>query len=175
MTMSNRLAVMRHGKIEQIGAPKDVYENPGTEFVAGFLGASNLLDGEVKDRSGAMAMVTIEGGSTLRVPVERVNAPESTVRVGVRPEKVHVRRENAPADGDGWNSVAGTLRVVTFIGVSHQFTVEGPGGKTLTAYAQNLGAEEPPTQGERIKLVWRPEHTFVVKPSEPLAEWEEAQ
>ena len=52
MTMSNRLAVMRHGKIEQIGAPEEVYENPATEFVAGFLGASNLLDGEVKDRSG---------------------------------------------------------------------------------------------------------------------------
>jgi spermidine/putrescine transport system ATP-binding protein len=175
MTMSNRLAVMRQGKIEQIGEPQDVYENPATEFVAGFLGASNLLDGEVKDRSGALATVLIEGGTTLRVPVERVNAPESSVRVGVRPEKVVVRRENAPADGDGWNSVAGTLRVVTFIGVSHQYTVEGPAGKTLTAYAQNLGAEDPPTQGERIQLVWRPEHTFVVKPSEPLAEWEEAQ
>ncbi|MDP9242776.1 MAG: spermidine/putrescine ABC transporter ATP-binding protein, partial [Actinomycetota bacterium] len=48
MTMSNRLAVMRHGKVEQIGAPEAVYESPATEFVAGFLGASNLLDGEVK-------------------------------------------------------------------------------------------------------------------------------
>ena len=49
MTMSNRLAVMRQGKIEQLGDPEDVYENPATEFVAGFLGASNLLEGEMQD------------------------------------------------------------------------------------------------------------------------------
>src|SRR6266849_3311167 len=54
MTMSNRLAVMRHGKIEQIGAPEDVYERPATEFVAGFLGASNLLDGEIKDATNGV-------------------------------------------------------------------------------------------------------------------------
>ncbi len=50
MTMSDRLAVMRHGKIEQLGEPEQVYENPATEFVAGFLGASNLLDGEIDGR-----------------------------------------------------------------------------------------------------------------------------
>ena len=76
---------------------------------------------------------------------------------------------------NGWNSVGGTLRVVTFVGVSHQYTIEGPAGKTLTAYAQNLGGDDPPGQGERVRLVWRPEYTFVVKPSEPLADWEEEQ
>src|SRR4029079_18270213 len=59
MTMSNRLAVMRHGKIEQIGAPEFVYENPATEFVAGFLGASNLLEGEVKETSGQLTTVLL--------------------------------------------------------------------------------------------------------------------
>jgi spermidine/putrescine transport system ATP-binding protein len=59
MTMSNRLAVMRHGRIEQIGAPVDVYEDPQTEFVAGFLGASNLLDGEVKDRTGTFGTLLL--------------------------------------------------------------------------------------------------------------------
>ncbi len=61
MTMSDRLAVMRHGKIEQIGAPEDVYERPATEFVAGFLGASNLLDGEVKDRNGDLGDAAARG------------------------------------------------------------------------------------------------------------------
>jgi spermidine/putrescine transport system ATP-binding protein len=88
MTMSDRLAVMRHGKIEQIGEPEDVYENPQTEFVAGFLGASNLLDAEVKERNGALATVLLEGGTTIQVPVERVRGTVNVVRAGVRPEKI---------------------------------------------------------------------------------------
>ena len=61
--------------------------------------------------------------------------------------------------------------MATYIGVNHQYKVEGPGGKTLTAYAQNLGAKgSQPHPGQQVRLVWRPEHTFVVKPSEPLAE-----
>src|SRR5438067_3072977 len=60
MTMSNRIAVMRHGRIEQIGAPEDVYEHPRTEFVAGFLGASNLLDGQLDGRNGQWATIRIK-------------------------------------------------------------------------------------------------------------------
>src|SRR6266516_4909779 len=65
LTMSDRLAVMRHGTIEQIGAPEDVYERPTTEFVAAFLGASNLLDGEVVERGDEMAQVKVDGGGTV--------------------------------------------------------------------------------------------------------------
>jgi len=172
MTMSDRLAVMRHGKIEQIGEPEEVYENPQTEFVAGFLGASNLLDAEVKERNGALATVLLEGGTTIRVPVERVSGTANIVRAGVRPEKIRIQRGGG--DGtDGWNEVSGMLRVVTFIGVSHQYQVDLPTGKTVTAFEQNLGNEDPPRAGEQVRLVWRPEHTFVVVPSEPLADWEE--
>src|SRR5205823_10412526 len=64
MTMSDRLAVMRHGRIEQIGGPEDVYEHPATEFVAGFLGASNLLDGRVGARDGDVTTVLLAGGAT---------------------------------------------------------------------------------------------------------------
>ena len=60
MTMSDRLAVMRHGKIEQLGDPEFVYENPATEFVAGFLGASNLLEGEVKESNDGMSTVVAD-------------------------------------------------------------------------------------------------------------------
>jgi spermidine/putrescine transport system ATP-binding protein len=174
MTMSNRLAVMRHGKIEQIGAPEYVYENPATEFVAGFLGASNLLDGEVKDASGDLATVLLSEGGTVAVPSDRIDGQGSQVKLGVRPEKIRVGSLEGEVP-NGWNAVEGTLRVSTFIGVSHQFTVDGPEGRTLTVYAQNLGSEVVPAQGERIRLVWRPEHTFVVQASAPLAEWEEEQ
>jgi spermidine/putrescine transport system ATP-binding protein len=172
MTMSDRLAVMRHGKIEQIGAPAEVYEDPQTEFVAGFLGASNLLDGEVKDRAGNLGTLLLEGGTAIRVPVERVNGTDRMVKAGVRPEKIRVQRDEGEPE-DGWNSLSGTLRVATFIGVSHQYTIDLPTGRTMTAFEQNLGNENPPRQGDRVRLVWRPEHTFVVAPSEPLADWEE--
>jgi len=174
MTMSNLLAVMRHGTIEQIGAPEDVYENPSTEFVAGFLGASNLLDGEVRERSDKTATVELTTGGAISVPIGRLNGQGSKVKVGVRPEKIKL--ESASGDTPaGWNSVTGTLRVATFVGVSHQFTVDGPGDRTLTVYAQNLGAETIPAPGQPVRLVWRPEHTFAVRPSAPLADWEEEQ
>jgi len=174
MTMSNRLAVMRHGRIEQIGGPEDVYENPATEFVAGFLGASNLLDGKVSRRDGAVATVLLTTGSTLEVPAERLNGQTAAVKVGVRPEKIRLEPDTVEIPS-GWNSVTGTLRMATFVGVSHQFTVDGPNDRVLTVYAQNLGAESIPAPGQRVRLVWRPEHTFVVRPSEPLAEAEEEQ
>ena len=73
MTMSDRLAVMRHGKIEQLGPPEDVYENPATEFVAGFLGASNMLDGELEGRGAtAIATVALADGESVQLPTERI-------------------------------------------------------------------------------------------------------
>ncbi len=176
MTMSNRLAVMRHGRVEQIGPPEEVYENPATEFVAGFLGASNLLDGDLKQRSDGVTTVLLKSGSVITVPSDRVEeSVGSSIRVGVRPEKISLEADTGEAAPDGYNSVTGVLRVATYIGVSHQYKVVGPGGTELTVYVQNIGAARPPSPGERVRLLWRPEHTFAVKPSEPLAEWEEEQ
>src|SRR5205807_1247812 len=119
MTMSNRLAVMRHGRIEQIGAPEDVYERPATEFVAGFLGASNLLDGEVKERVDGTAHVLVPGGSVLAVPAEAADAVPGTMgKVGVRPEKI-LLEAGGGAPPPGMNTITGTLRVTTYMGVSH--------------------------------------------------------
>jgi spermidine/putrescine transport system ATP-binding protein len=172
MTMSNRLAVMRHGKIEQIGGPEEVYERPATEFVAGFLGASNLLDGELKERVADTATIALADGSIVRVPAASMNGGGSTVKLGVRPEKIRLQTESEEPPA-GWNAVTGVLRVTTYVGVSHQYTVEGPAGKTITVYAQNLGGDVVPHEGEQVRLVWRPEHTFVVQASAPLADWEE--
>ena len=117
-------------------------------------------------------MVALSGGSALTVPAENLNGAGPAVKVGVRPEKIRLQPE-ADEVPSGWNGVTGTMRVATYVGVSHQFTVDGPEGRTLTVYAQNLGAETVPAPGSRVRLVWRPEHTFVVRPSEPLADWEE--
>ena len=176
MTMSDRLAVMRHGRIEHIGPPAEVYEHPGTEFVAGFLGASNLLDGELGPTAGDETTIKLTmSGTTIVVPSDHV--PPDTpneVKVGVRPEKITIE----PDVGDpppNMNCVTGLLRMSTYLGVSHQYKVEGPGGRDLTVYVQNLGAAPVPQPGEKVRLLWQPEHTFVVRPSEIPADEEEEE
>jgi spermidine/putrescine transport system ATP-binding protein len=166
MTMSDRIAVMRDGRIEQIGAPEDVYEQPSTEFVAGFLGASNLLDGTVGPRDGGFRTIELSSGEKVRVLAERLNGTRDRVKVGVRPEKIHIRAAARDASGDD-NAIEATVKISTFVGVSNVYTVETRAGKRLTVYAQNLGTSEdrPPGSGDRVVLSWHPEHTFVVAPS----------
>jgi spermidine/putrescine transport system ATP-binding protein len=175
MTMSDRLAVMRHGRIEQIGAPEDVYERPATEFVAGVLGASNLLAGQMGASTDSTTAVHLDTGSDVVVPTASVPSDhDGSVLVGVRPEKITIEGD----EGDlaaGMNAVPGLLRMATYIGVSHQYKVEGPGGRELTVYVQNLGAERAPQPGDKVRLIWRPEHSFVVNPSAPLSEEEEEE
>jgi spermidine/putrescine transport system ATP-binding protein len=172
MTMSNRLAVMRAGRIEQIGAPNQVYEHPATEFVAGFLGASNMLDGELKEERGDDASILLSGGSTITLPADRLRGLNGKVKVGVRPEKVFLllAREEVP---EGWNCIQGTVRDSAYVGVSYQYTVEAV-DSTITVYQQNLAKIAVPASGESIRLVWDPKHTFVVRPSE-AAEGEEEE
>ncbi len=176
MTMSDRLAVMRHGKIDQIGPPEAVYESPATEFVAGFLGASNMLDGEVKETNNGRTTIALATGGTVTTSTDSVPPGISRVRVGVRPEKITIVPDdgNAPANR---NAVTGLLRMSTYIGVNYQYKVEGPGGHELTVYVQNLGdAGSHPHPGERVRLEWLPEHTFVVEPSAtPISEEDEEE
>ena len=169
MTMSDRLAVMRAGKIEQVGPPEDVYEDPLTEYVASFLGASNLLDGELKEQDGGISTVLLAGGDVVRIPADRADfVPGTALKVGVRPEKITIEPDSDEEVQTGWNAVRGLLRMSTYIGVSHQYKVEGPLGHTLTVWVQNLGSTPAPHPGERVRLSWRWEHTFAVLPQEGL-------
>ncbi len=166
MTMSDRIAVMRAGRIEQLGAPEALYERPRTEFVAGFLGVSNLLDGRVTGRRDGMVEITLPDGTRLRAPSEGTGA-EGEVRMGVRPEKLRViaaDAESAPAP-EGLNAIAATILDASYIGVSTQYLVETADRVPMTVYAQNLetsGSAEALADGRRVILTWRPEHTFVI-------------
>ena len=174
MTMSDRLAVMRNGRIEQIGPPEDVYENPLTQFVAAFLGASNLLEGELKEERNGTSSVLLQGGDVVHMPSDRAPFQSGvSVLVGVRPEKITIAPENGPQPGAEWNSVTGLLRMSTYIGVSHQYKVEGPGGHEMTVWIQNLGTDPAPRPGERVRLSWQRQHTFAVLPQEGVSIEEE--
>jgi spermidine/putrescine transport system ATP-binding protein len=170
MTMSNRIAVMRHGRIEQLGAPEELYERPATDFVAGFLGVSNLLDAEVARRGDPYADLRLTDGTMLRAPASAFNG-ETKVRLGIRPEKLRVLAlaDDAIASLDGeTNAIEGTVLDASYIGVSTQYLVETKDGRKLTVYAQNLetsGAGEVLADGQRVRLTWKPQHTFVIGPA----------
>ncbi len=171
MTMSDRIAVMRAGRIEQLGAPEELYERPRTEFVAGFLGVSNLLDGEVTERGGELVHIRLTNGVVVRAPSAATNGATS-VRVGIRPEKLRVVPRGADvASGTAeTNALEGTILDASYIGVSTQYLVKTAEGHTLTVYAQNLttsGASEVLSEGQDVRLTWNPQHTFVIDDTGP--------
>ncbi len=164
MTMSDRIAVMRAGKIEQLGNPEDLYERPRTPFVAGFLGVSNLLEGEVVGRDGGLVSIRLGNGSVLRAPDDGSGATGS-VRIGVRPEKLRVGADGTADISQGLNALAGVVLDASYIGVSTQYLVQTAEGHKLTVYAQNLdtaGTAEVLADGQRVQLSWNPQHTFML-------------
>ena len=163
MTMSNRLAVMNTGRLEQVGPPKKIYELPSTEFVAGFLGASNLLEGEVTRANGEMAEVRLAAGGTVAVPVERLPVKRGTVSIGVRPEKIEVRRSTGSEIGNATNTIDATVIMSTYTGVSTSYECRTTDGSKVVVYVQNLGTDiESFGGGATVRLRWDPEHTFAV-------------
>jgi spermidine/putrescine transport system ATP-binding protein len=174
MTMSDRIAVMRAGKIEQLGTPEQLYERPSTEFVAGFLGVSNLLRATVAGRLGELVELDLPSGTRLRAPADGLAAGAS-VQVGVRPEKVHLSHlatgTGSAAVGADANELAGSVLDASYVGVSTQYVVRTDDGHQIVVYSQNLdvsGASEQLSVGERVRLSWKPQHTFVItKEAEP--------
>ena len=153
MTMADEIAVMHDGRIEQRGTATDLYERPATEFVAGFLGVSNLIDASLRGRDGDMATYETHDGATVRAREAR----DGAVRVGVRPEKLAV----VDAAPSGANVVRGRVEVASYLGVSLQYVVRTPGGDALTVIEQNRDGASVGA-GREVLVAWRPEHTFVV-------------
>jgi spermidine/putrescine transport system ATP-binding protein len=174
MTMSDRIAVMREGRIEQVGPPEEVYERPATEFVASFLGASNLLDGTVGPPDGDFRTIELVSGEKVRVPAAAIEGTERSIKLGVRPEKIRIGTAGSASPADGDNAIEGTVRDATFVGVSNVYAVATRDGHEVTVYAQNLGTstDRPPAPGETVTLTWHPEHTFVVSGREGGADGE---
>ncbi|MER7729296.1 ABC transporter ATP-binding protein [Streptomyces erythrochromogenes] len=162
MTMADTVAVMNGGRVEQLGAPADLYENPRTTFVANFLGTSNLIEASVE--SAGSDVVVSASGTTLRLPAARCSTTPRTggkLLVGVRPEKVSLvpaDEENAIATGR--NKITGRIAASSFIGVSTQFVVDSPVCPELEVYVQNIERDARLVPGAEVVLHWNPEHTF---------------
>ncbi|MFF4424496.1 ABC transporter ATP-binding protein [Streptomyces sp. NPDC001549] len=162
MTMADTVAVMNGGRVEQLGAPAELYENPGTTFVANFLGTSNLIEASV-DSAGSEVVVSASG-TTLRLPAARCSTTPRAggkLLVGVRPEKislVHADEEHTIAAGR--NKITGRIADSSFIGVSTQYVIDSQVCPELEVYAQNIERDGRLVPGAEVILHWNPEHTF---------------
>ncbi|MFF3741773.1 ABC transporter ATP-binding protein [Streptomyces sp. NPDC002566] len=163
MTMADTVAVMNAGRVEQLGSPADLYENPKTTFVANFLGTSNLIEAEV-DSHGGGDIVLKAGGGKLLLPEARCTAPAEAggrVLVGVRPEKISLTHaDDAGEIPVGRNRVTGTIAATSFIGVSTQYVVDSAVCPELEVYVQNVDRDARLAPGAEVVLHWNPAHTF---------------
>jgi putative spermidine/putrescine transport system ATP-binding protein len=130
LAMSDRLAVFNHGRIEQIGAPDDIYEHPQTAFVAGFVGVSNLCEGELAQRLAG-----------------------TTQPFAIRPEKI-VASASSGALADGHISAQGTVASLTYLGSTTRYGVALDGGGMLTVVRQNNGDGGALALGTAVRLSW---------------------
>jgi putative spermidine/putrescine transport system ATP-binding protein len=153
LTMSDRLAVFNAGRIEQLGTPADVYERPATRFVAGFVGTSNLLTGDV-----ARSILGRHGTFT------------------IRPEKIRLAPVDATAGADA-SSALGTIQSVVYLGPDTRYIVELDAGARLVVTEQNLtttSTEVLEQQGKTVRLIWKRQHELpVADGGQPLEEKEE--
>jgi spermidine/putrescine transport system ATP-binding protein len=166
MTMADTVAVMNNGRIEQMGSPVDIYESPRTAFVANFLGQSNLFPGTVVSRDGDIVVVKAHD-LHFRIVASRVATEGTSVIVGVRPEKVTIRRAGTEV-ADGLNTVTGVVTDASFTGMSTQYLVRTPWGQELQVFAQNLSAGDPIRLGDDVALSWEAPHSFGLDGSEDL-------
>ncbi len=159
MTMADTVAVMNEGRIEQLGAPADLYENPNTTFVANFLGQSNLIDGTIVDHEGDHVLIDVRG-QRFGVLRSRLHAESDQVHLGVRPEKLAIRpAEDGPAP-DGSNALTGVVTDSSFIGVSTEYLVRLGWGQVVSVFAQNVSRDARLVPGCEVVLSWDRDHGF---------------
>ncbi|MDH6710321.1 spermidine/putrescine transport system ATP-binding protein [Kitasatospora sp. MAA19] len=166
MTMADTIAVMNGGRVEQLGAPAELYENPGTTFVANFLGQSNLLPAEVTGTDGGDLLLTA-AGARLAVPKARCATDAKQVHLGVRPEKITIAHASAEV-ADGRNRLAGTVLDSSFIGVSTQYVVRTDGGQEVTVFEQNMERDARIVPGAAVLLHWNPAHSFALDAAQAI-------
>jgi ABC-type Fe3+/spermidine/putrescine transport system ATPase subunit len=160
LAMSDRLAVMNGGKVEQVGTPAAVFEAPETEFTARFLGATNVFAAEVRRHEGGVLTLELPDGTPLAVPAaggERLR--REPVRFVVRPEKLALRAVPSPAEV----SLAVTVEGRVYHGASTEWIVRGRGGERFTVLAQNAGEELPFAAGSPAFLGWEARHSVLLR------------
>ena len=161
LTMSDRIAVLRDGKLEQVGSPEDLYEAPKTLYVADFIGESNIFQAEILEAGEERLKLQLPGGKALSALkcFEKVEGPR--VSVAIRPEKFWVMPSTEPLSED-YNVLKGVVKEVIYFGESSKFSVEIAEDIRVTVKQPNFDPSNKVEVGESLTLVvhWRSCRTY---------------
>jgi spermidine/putrescine transport system ATP-binding protein len=174
LTMSDRIAVMNHGVIEQLDAPEAVYQRPRTTFVAGFIGVSNLMPAHVVASDSATGQLRLDSGAQISAAGAAGLSVGERCYAVVRPEKLRIERVEEPRDGNR-PGVEGVVESSLYLGTATQFVVRLPDGVAMTVLVPNadeVERERLPAAGVPVRLTWASEHTHVVREAEVAAQEE---
>ena len=147
LTMSDRLAVMKDGHIEQVGGPQDVYEDPETLYVADFLGVSNLMQATIVSAGTSACRVALDGYELQTRGTDRDVTGEA--KIVIRPERIELEEHGSPS---GPNRIPAMVERVVYVGPVIQVIVRSATGEALQALVQNTGGGIPYEQGTPVQL-----------------------
>jgi spermidine/putrescine transport system ATP-binding protein len=167
LAMSDRIAVMNGGRVEQIGTPREIYARPRTAFVADFIGSLNVLELRVDELVGGYAVMRLDDSERVVVAVAPGTRVGDAVRVAMRPEQVRLAAVGDAAR-DGGSRLAGTVAEVVFLGMYTQFHVDTRIGRVVS----HRLADEPLAlleAGSQVALEWAPEHASLLADAPPAA------
>jgi len=161
LTMSDRIAVMSNGLVEQLGTAREIYERPATKFVASFIGTSNLFAGTVREVSEGTAVITAGADERILVPVQGGQCTAGgELELTVRPEKMRISTA-PPHDSDC--AVRGVVLEVVYLGTSTNYNVKTSTGADVTVFTQNAtSADDVAVRGDSVWLSWEPRHSYAI-------------
>jgi spermidine/putrescine transport system ATP-binding protein len=174
LTMSDRIAVMNKGRIEQLAAPRELYERPRTRFVAGFIGTSNVLRRSVASvaTDGAERIAALDTGLDERLMValrDELGAIStgSVIELTVRPEKISIGAERPVGD---LCALRGRVTEVVYLGTNTTYSVLTTGGDEITVFWQNSSdSSDKASPGDEVWLSWLPAHSYALAPGAEVA------
>ncbi|MEU8198717.1 ABC transporter ATP-binding protein [Microbispora amethystogenes] len=161
LTMSDRIAVMNDGLVEQLADPREIYERPASTFVAGFIGTSNLFGGTVQRVSGDTAVLALGPSDRILVPADGALSAGQTVDLTVRPEKIKLAKEQPEGD---LSVVRGTVAEVVYLGTYNSYVVVLGDGAEITVFEQNANDSTITAErGDEVWLSWQPRHSYALR------------
>jgi spermidine/putrescine transport system ATP-binding protein len=146
LTMSDRIAVMNEGRVQQVADPPTLYEHPKNRFVADFIGQTNVFSGTVESVNGGRVTLRTASGERIEATAHEAGVGEEA-DAAVRPEKIRFGSE-------GDNVSTARIRQIVYLGVSTQYIAELPDGQELVLYQQNIREEDHPEEGEEVPVAW---------------------
>jgi len=163
LTMADRIAIIRDGRLEQIGSPTEVYQRPVSRFIASFLGTANFFHGRVNQVSGASAQVALPGGIAITVPDARPLG--SPVTVALRPEAITVEPAVSGDDAGSANTAHGIVEQIIYHGFVSHIYLRQKNGEPLIAFQQNQAGASAPviTAGMNVRARWAETSNHIVK------------